>query len=125
MSTSGPTGSEPHQRNGSHTLGLAIALQCDPGDLRNRVLIKQARNRVAGHWVGAPDATVSALEVRCGGLVGAVDAFGDHVDPRLSPLPAGPFSPLGRLITRLRLGDPLSNLDAWRPWKRRRADSLS
>ena len=94
-----------------------VVLRAARDDRANRAAILRMRGRLIGHWLGLQEAAVSAIEVRCGGLIPALDALTSSGGGRLKPLLARP-SAWGRLAAKLRLGDPTSPTDAWRPWMR-------
>ena len=99
---------------------LGFDTECDvaaaPTTPAGEDAIRRFRHRTLGHWLGISTEAFAAAEVMAGSVGEAVQRFGDG---RMRLLGATPPSNLEQFIAEFQLGDPTSNVDAFRPWKRR------
>lgn len=77
--------------------------------------IRRFRHRSLGHFIGVSAAAFAEAEAVLGSAGRAVQTFGAD---RMKMLGAKEPTRVERMFAEWQLGDPMSSMDAWRPWKR-------
>jgi phosphatidylserine/phosphatidylglycerophosphate/cardiolipin synthase-like enzyme len=94
-----------------------------PGSASNRAEIIRLRNKLLAHWLGCVEEPMEEAIRKAGSIGAALEGLRAHGYCRLRPIELEPLSPIAAFIAAFHLGDPVGPRDAWRPWKRKRAEA--
>ncbi len=101
--------------NRSQGLDTECDVAVEPTTDEGREVVRRFRQRSLGHFIGVSGDTFAQAEAIMGSVGQAIMTFGSE---RMSLLGSTLPSPIERLFAEWQLGDPMSSMDAWRPWKR-------
>jgi phosphatidylserine/phosphatidylglycerophosphate/cardiolipin synthase-like enzyme len=85
-----------------------------------RAAIAGLRTEILAHWLGCAGAVIDDAIASEGGVFRAIESLRESGLHRLRPIAPEPLSPPAALIAKWHIGDPMSPVDSFRPWKRRR-----
>lgn len=101
--------------NRSQGLDTECDVAVEPTTDEGREVVRRFRQRSLGHFIGVSGDTFAQAEDIMGSVGQAIMTFGSE---RMSLLGSTPPSQVERMFAEWQLGDPMSSMDAWRPWKR-------
>jgi hypothetical protein len=85
-----------------------------------RAAIAGLRTEILAHWLGCAGAVIDDAIAREGGVFRAIESLRESGLHRLRPIAPERLPPAAALIAKWHIGDPMSPIDSFRPWKRRR-----
>ena len=98
-----------------------LAFEAEESDAEARLTITRLRTRLFAHWLGCDITRVETAIAKAGALGPAIEALRGAGLCRLRPIEPKRLGPFPAFIAEFHLGDPISPLDSWRPWRRRQA----
>lgn len=98
-----------------------LSMEAKEGDEDARSTIAAMRLKLVAHWLGCGFDEVARVAAEAGGLGRGIEALRHSGLCRLRPIEPKKLGPLPAFIAEFHLGDPISPLDSWRPWRRRSA----